>query len=69
MLCNRKTFAASRMVDLNETNTVAIGPEGAGPNTTWAAFVLADKARYGKVRVDSRSGPRALAAIADGSEV
>lgn len=69
MLCNRKTFGASRMVDLNESNTVAIGPEGSGANTTWAAFVLADKKRYGKVRTDARSGPRALAAVNDGTEV
>jgi TRAP-type uncharacterized transport system substrate-binding protein len=68
MLCNRK-LDISRMVSLNETNTVAIGPDGSGANTTWAAFVLADKKRYGKVNTDTRSGVRALSAVADGTQV
>ncbi|WP_316172989.1 TAXI family TRAP transporter solute-binding subunit [Bradyrhizobium sp. SZCCHNRI2049] len=68
MACNRKTDI-SRMVSLNSTHTVAIGPDGSGANTTWAAFVLADKKRYGKVNTDTRSGVRALSAVADGSQV
>jgi TRAP-type uncharacterized transport system substrate-binding protein len=68
MVCNRNV-AFSRMVDLNQSHTVAIGPDGSGANTTWAAFVLADKARYGKVNTDTRSGTRAISAVADGSQV
>lgn len=68
MICNRNVNF-SRMVDLNQSHTVAIGPEGSGANTTWAGFVLADKARYGKVNTDTRSGLRALSAVADGSQV
>jgi TRAP-type uncharacterized transport system substrate-binding protein len=69
LICNRKAFTGSRMVDLNETFTVAIGPEGSGANTTWAAFVMADKKRYGKVRVDNSSGNLLLSQVSDGSEV
>lgn len=68
MICNRNVNFG-RMVDLNQSHTVAIGPDGSGANTTWAAFVMADKARYGKVNTDTRSGLRALSAVADGSQV
>ncbi|MCA1379520.1 TRAP transporter substrate-binding protein [Bradyrhizobium sp. BRP05] len=69
LICNRKAYTSARMVDLNSNFTVAIGPEGSGANTTWAAFVAADKARYGKVRTSDLTGTLALAAVADGSEV
>ncbi|MGJ4953167.1 TAXI family TRAP transporter solute-binding subunit [Bradyrhizobium sp. HKCCYLS20291] len=69
LICNRKAYTSSRMVDLNSNFTVAIGPEGSGANTTWAAFVAADKARYGKVRTSDLTGTLALSAVADGSEV
>jgi len=69
LLCNRKAYTSSRMVDLNSNYTVAIGPEGSGANTTWAAFVAADKARYGKVRTSDLTGTLALSAVNDGSEV
>ncbi|WP_316196717.1 TAXI family TRAP transporter solute-binding subunit [Bradyrhizobium sp. SZCCHNS3053] len=69
MICNRKAFPGSRMVDLNENFTVAIGEPGSGANTTWAAFVQADKKRYGKVRTDTASGNLALSMVSDGSEV
>lgn len=69
LLCNRKAYTSARMVDLNASYTVAIGPEGSGANTTWAAFVAADKARYGKVRTSDLTGTLALSAVNDGSEV
>jgi uncharacterized protein len=69
LLCNRKAYTSARMVDLNSNFTVAIGPEGSGANTTWAAFVSADKARYGKVRTSDLTGTLALSAVNDGSEV
>ena len=68
MLCNR-SLDLGRMVNLTKNHTVAIGPEGSGANTTWAAFVLADKKRYSQVNTDTRSGIRALSAVADGSQV
>lgn len=69
LICNRKAYTSDRMVDLNSSFTVAIGPEGSGANITWAAFVAADKARYGKVRTSDLSGTLALSAVNDGSEV
>lgn len=69
LLCNRKAYTSARMVDLNSNFTVAIGPQGSGANTTWAAFVAADKARYGKVRTADLTGTLALSAVNDGSEV
>ena len=69
LICNRKAYTSSRMVDLNSNYTVAIGPDGSGANTTWAAFVAADKARYGKVRTSDLTGSLALSAVNDGSEV
>lgn len=69
LLCNRKVFNESRMVKLTKDHRVAVGPEGSGANTTWAGFVMADKKRYGPVATDTRSGERALAAVADGSDV
>ncbi|TYO65410.1 TRAP transporter substrate-binding protein [Bradyrhizobium hipponense] len=68
MICNRK-LDLGRMVNLTKDMTVAIGPDGSGAHTTWDAFVLADKARYGKVVTDNRSGIRAVQAVADGSQV
>jgi TRAP-type uncharacterized transport system substrate-binding protein len=68
MLCN-KSAELGRMVNLTKDMTVAIGPEGSGAHTTWDAFVMADKKRYGVVNTDSRSGQRALNAVADGSGV
>jgi TRAP-type uncharacterized transport system substrate-binding protein len=69
LVCNRKAYTSARMVDLNSNFMVAIGPEGSGANTTWAAFVAADKARYGKVRTSDLTGTLALSAVNDGSEV
>jgi TRAP-type uncharacterized transport system substrate-binding protein len=68
MVCNRN-LNLSRMVNLTKDMTVAIGPEGSGAHTTWDAFVLADKARYGKILTDNRSGIRAIQAVADGTQV
>jgi TRAP-type uncharacterized transport system substrate-binding protein len=68
MVCNRK-LDLGRMVNLTKQHTVAVGPDGSGARTTWDAFVLADKARYSVVNTDSRSGIRALSAVAEGSQV
>jgi uncharacterized protein len=68
MICNRK-LDLGRMVNLNKSHTVAVGPDGSGARTTWDAFVLADKARYSVVNTDSRSGVRALSAVAEGTQV
>lgn len=68
LLCNRNA-GIKRIVDLNKSHTVAVGPDGTGARTTWEGFVLADKKLYQPVRIDPRSGPRALAAVADGSDV
>ncbi|SDH37905.1 TAXI family TRAP transporter solute-binding subunit [Bradyrhizobium ottawaense] len=68
MVCNRK-LGISRMVDLNKSNTVAVGPDGSGGRTTWDAFILADKARYSVVGTDPRSGVRAFSAVAEGTQV
>lgn len=68
MVCNRN-LNLGRMVNLTKDMTVAIGPEGSGAHTTWDAFVLADKARYGKILTDNRSGIRAIQAVADGTQV
>lgn len=68
MLCNRKANLGN-ISYLTKDMTVAIGPDGTGAHTTWDAFVLANKARYGGVRTDERSGQRALAAVSDGTDV
>jgi len=69
LLCNRDA-GVDRIVDVNSNKfTIAVGPQGSGANTTWEAFVLADRDRYGPVLTDTRSGLRALAAVADGSQV
>ena len=68
LLCNRGSNF-DRIVDLSNKNTIAVGPDGSGARTTWDAFVLADKKRYGPVNIDTRTGVRALAAVADGSQV
>lgn len=68
LLCNRDA-KVNRVVNLTKNHTVAVGPEGSGARTTWDAFVLADKKRYEPVNIDSRSGVRALSAVADGSQV
>ncbi len=68
LLCNRSA-GIGRVTDLRGSHTVAIGPEGAGANTTWSAFVLADEKRYKPVKTDTRSNLRGLAAVADGSDV
>jgi len=68
LLCNRGAGVA-RITDLGKANTVAVGPDGSGGRTTWDAFVLADKKRFGPVNIDTRSGVRALSAAADGSQV
>lgn len=68
LLCNRGA-GIGRVTDLTKSNTVAVGPDGSGARTTWDAFVLADKARYQPVNVDTRAGVRGLSAVADGSQV
>ena len=68
MICNRK-LDLGRMVNLNKSHTVAVGPDGSGARTTWDAFVLADKKRYSVVNTDARSGVRALSAVAEGTQV
>lgn len=68
LLCNRSA-GVGRITDLTSKHTVAVGPEGSGARTTWDAFVIADKKRYAPVALDTRSGVRALSAIADGSQV
>jgi len=68
LLCNRNA-GISRIVNLKGSHTVAVGPEGSGARTTWEAFVLADKKLYSPVKIDGRSGVRALSAVADGSAV
>lgn len=68
LLCNRNA-GFDRVVDLKSTHTVAVGPDGSGARTTWEAFVLADKKLYAPVKIDTRSGVRALSAVADGSAV
>ncbi len=68
MVCNRK-LELGRMVNLNKSHTVAVGPDGSGGRTTWDGFVMADKARYSVVNTDSRSGVRAMAAVAEGTQV
>ena len=68
LLCNRQA-GISRITDLGKANTVAVGPDGSGSRTTWDAFALAGKKRFGAVNVDTRAGVRALSAAADGSAV
>lgn len=68
LVCNRGS-GVDRVTDLTNKHTVAVGPDGSGARTTWDAFVLADKKRYAPVQVDTRSGVRALSAVADGSQV
>jgi TRAP-type uncharacterized transport system substrate-binding protein len=68
LLCNRNA-GISRIVDLTKNNTIAVGPDGGGAQTTWEAFKLADKKLYPPVQTDNRSWTRALAAVADGREI
>lgn len=68
LLCNRQA-GISRITDLGKANTIAVGPDGSGGRTTWDAFALADKKRFGPVNMDTRAGVRALSAVADGSQV
>lgn len=68
LLCNRSS-GISRVVDLRSNHTVAVGPDGSGARTTWEAFKLADKKLYAPVKIDTRSGVRALSAVASGDAV
>lgn len=68
LVCNRAA-GISRIVDLRPTHKVAVGKDGSGAQTTMAGFKLADKKLYGNVQTDPKDGVRALAAVADGSEV
>jgi hypothetical protein len=68
LLCNRNA-GIGRVTDLNKSHTLARGPDGSGGAVTWDSFRLADKKRYEPVNVDTRGGTRALAAVADGSQV
>lgn len=68
LLCNRNS-GIDRVTDLTSKHTIAVGPDGTGARTTWDSFVLADKKRYLPVMIDTRSGVRALSAVADGSQV
>jgi TRAP-type uncharacterized transport system substrate-binding protein len=68
LLCNRQA-KVDRVTDLTAKHTIAVGPDGTGARTTWDSFVLADKKRYQPVNIDTRSGVRALSAVADGSQV
>lgn len=68
LLCNRGA-KVDRVTDLTNKHTIAVGPDGTGARTTWDSFVLADKKRYQPVNIDTRSGVRALSAVADGSQV
>lgn len=68
LLCNRNAGIGS-VRDLTKAHTVAVGPDGSGNRTTWDAFTIANKKRYGVVNVDTRAGVRALSAVADGSQV
>lgn len=68
LLCNRGS-GVDRVTDLTSKHTIAVGPDGTGARTTWDSFVLADKKRYQPVNIDTRSGVRALSAVADGSQV
>jgi len=68
LVCNRAA-GIKRIVDLKPSHKVAVGKDGSGPQTTMAGFKLADKKLYGNVQTDPKDGVRALAAVADGSEV
>jgi TRAP-type uncharacterized transport system substrate-binding protein len=68
LLCNRNA-KISDVRSLTRGHTVAVGPDGSGARTTWDAFVLANRQRYGHVNTDTRSGVRAISAVADGSQV
>lgn len=68
LVCNRNS-GIERITDLKKNHRIAIGSEGTGANTTWAAFVQADPKRYKEVGTDDRSENRAIAAVSDGSEV
>lgn len=68
LLCNRGA-GITRITQLTQAHRVAVGPEGGGAQVTWAGFVIADQRRYGPVATDPRASLRALAAVADGTEV
>ncbi len=68
MLCNRK-LGLDRVVDLNQTHTLALGDMKSGARKTWDGFILADKKRYSNVKTDDREGFDAFLAVADGSQV
>lgn len=68
LLCNRKS-GIDAISDLTPNHKVAVGSSGSGSQVTWSAFVLANKKRYGDVKVDARDGMRALGAVVDGSQV
>lgn len=67
-LCNRNA-GITRITQLTNRHTVAVGPEGSGSAVTWQGFVIADQRRYGPVNIDPRATLRALAAVADGTQV
>jgi TRAP transporter TAXI family solute receptor len=68
LMCNKKA-GISKISKLTVKHTVAIGPIGSGSAVTWQGFRLADPERYGKVRTVPLSGERALAKVADGTDV
>ena len=67
LFCN-PSYGIGKITDLTEKTTVLIGPNGSGDAVTWAAFVMADKPRYGKVPTQPIGGMRALSKVQGGED-
>lgn len=68
LLCNRKA-GISKITKLTGKNVVAVGRNGSGSAVTWSGFVQVDEKTYKQVQTVPLDGERALAKVADGTDV
>lgn len=68
LLCNRAA-GISKITKLTSKNTVAVGKNGSGSAVTWDGFISVDPKTYKGVQTVPLDGERALAKVADGTDV
>lgn len=68
LLCNRAR-GITKITKLTGKDVVAVGKNGAGSAVTWDGFVTADAKTYKPVQTAPIDGERALAKVADGTDV
>jgi len=68
LICNRSA-KVGKITKLTPQNVVAVGRNGSGSAVTWDGFISVDQKRYKPVQTVPLDGERALAKVADGTEV